>query len=115
MGAAQGSPVASEAQLSARTNRNNSPGNSNDNSCNVGQAQCCQTVYQSQDRSFQFLTSLLGISVPANGLLAGVQCSPLGNTLSILGGSGSCNSQPICCTGNEYHGLVNVGCSPVSL
>jgi len=65
----------------------------------VGEAQCCQTIHQNNDQSLQFVTSLLGLSLPADGLMAGLQCSPIAN-LASLGGSSSCNSHPVCCTGN---------------
>ncbi|KAG8830396.1 hypothetical protein FRC20_008434 [Serendipita sp. 405] len=84
-----------------RTNVINSPNSSNSNSCNVGEAQCCQSIHQSHDQSFQRLTSLLGLVAPADGLLAGVQCSPILNVAGVLSGSSTCHSQPICCTGNE--------------
>ncbi|KAG8801441.1 hypothetical protein FRC17_006657, partial [Serendipita sp. 399] len=93
------SPV--EMTLVERTNQINSPSASNVNSCNVGEAQCCQSIHQSQDKNFQRLTSLLGLVAPGDGLLAGVQCSPILDLAGLLSGSSTCRSQPICCTGNE--------------
>ncbi|KAG8768827.1 hypothetical protein FRC20_008056 [Serendipita sp. 405] len=97
-----------------RHDRVNSPQALNSGSCNVGEAQCCQSIHQSGDKKGQFLTSLLSLAIPAEGTMLGVQCTPIANLLPLTG-SETCHSQPVCCTGNEYHGLVNVGCSPLSL
>ncbi|KAG8811576.1 hypothetical protein FRC17_002400 [Serendipita sp. 399] len=97
-----------------RHDRVNSSQSTNRGSCNVGEAQCCQSIHQSGDKKGQFLTSLLSLAIPADGGMLGVQCTPLANLLAITG-SETCHSQPVCCTGNEYHGLVNVGCSPLSV
>jgi hypothetical protein len=66
----------------------------------VGQAQCCQSLHQSQDKQASFVSSLLGIVIPADNSMLGLQCTPIANLLSIAGSS-TCNSKPVCCTGNE--------------
>ncbi|CCA76711.1 hypothetical protein PIIN_10699 [Serendipita indica DSM 11827] len=101
--------------LVERTSHIKSASSGNVNSCNVGEAQCCQTIYQSHDQRVQSLGALLGVVIPMDGLMAGVQCSPITNILPILGGTSTCRAQPVCCTGNEYYGLINIGCSPISL
>lgn len=115
------SPVALDVEQ--RWDTINSPSDSTQNSCNgaslsisvlrrllvmilidvviVGQAQCCQTIHQTNDQQFQALSSMLGLSIPADNLMTGVQCSPIANTDDLLSGSSSCNSQPICCSGNK--------------
>ncbi|CAG7854714.1 SubName: Full=Uncharacterized protein {ECO:0000313/EMBL:CCA66384.1} [Serendipita indica DSM 11827] len=99
--------------LDKRHDRVDSGEAANEASCNVGEAQCCQSIHQSNDRNGQFLRSLLGLALPAGGGMLGAQCTPLANLLAVTGSS-TCRSQPVCCTGNEYRGLVAVGCSPIS-
>ncbi|KIM31760.1 hypothetical protein M408DRAFT_63988 [Serendipita vermifera MAFF 305830] len=106
---------AGPVNIAPRTNHINSPEAATYGSCNVGEAQCCQSIHQSNDQSFKSLSSLLGLNLPIDGLMAGVQCSPILNLAGLASGSSSCNSQPVCCTGNEYHGLINIGCSPIHL
>jgi hypothetical protein len=66
----------------------------------VGQAQCCQSLHQSQDKQASFVSSLLGIAIPADNSMLGLQCTPIASLLSVAGSS-TCNSKPVCCTGNE--------------
>ncbi|PVG00406.1 hypothetical protein CPB86DRAFT_701504, partial [Serendipita vermifera] len=80
----------------------------------VGEAQCCQSIHQTTSTHSQFITGLLGIALPADKSMLGIQCTPIANLLSLTGSS-TCHSQSVCCTGNDYHGLVTLGCSPISL
>ncbi|PPQ89208.1 hypothetical protein CVT25_001277 [Psilocybe cyanescens] len=82
------------------------------NQCNTGPVQCCNTVLQSGTTSTNLILGLLGIVLgPVTGLL-GLNCTPIG----VLGiGGNSCTAQPVCCTGNDFNGLVNIGCSPINL
>ncbi|KAF4565458.1 hypothetical protein EYR40_002466 [Pleurotus pulmonarius] len=61
--------------------------------CNTGPIQCCDNV-------FGGITGLVGFG-----------CSPI---LSIAGGP-KCNTQTVCCTGNTFNGLFNIGCTPINL
>ncbi|PVG02901.1 fungal hydrophobin [Serendipita vermifera] len=88
------------------------PTESQNNYCNVGQAQCCKQVTKSDDKSIQSLIGLLGIASSIGDTLVGVQCSPIVNVVGI--GSG-CKANPVCCSGNNYNGLINVGCTSISL
>ncbi|KIM29652.1 hypothetical protein M408DRAFT_67258 [Serendipita vermifera MAFF 305830] len=92
----------------------NSPESATALSCNVGEAQCCQSIHQTQGTQAQFLSSLLGLALPVDNSMLGVQCTPIANLLSVLGGSSTCNSRPVCCTGNDYQGLVSLGCTPIT-
>lgn len=68
----------------------------------VGTAQCCQSLHQSQDLKSQgIFGSLLGAAIPLDNLMVGLQCNPLAQTLPILSGASTCQSQPVCCTGNK--------------
>ncbi|PPQ78639.1 hypothetical protein CVT25_010603 [Psilocybe cyanescens] len=82
--------------------------------CNTGSLQCCNNVGTA--------STLLANVVGAAGLLAGfvgpveavlgINCTPI----SVIGiGGNSCTAQPVCCTGNTFNGVVNVGCSPINL
>ncbi|PPR01333.1 hypothetical protein CVT24_006335 [Panaeolus cyanescens] len=88
------------------------PGGIN-NSCNTGPVQCCNQLFEAEDESYKGILSLLGVVLgPVTGQV-GLNCSPL--TLIGLGSGASCTSQPVCCSDNQFNGLVNVGCSPVAL
>ncbi|KAG8842353.1 hypothetical protein FRB91_004244 [Serendipita sp. 411] len=94
----------------------NSPQATNQGSCSVGTAQCCQSLHQTQDLASQgALGGLLAAGLPLDDLMVGLQCSPIGNLVPVISGSDSCSSQPVCCTGDKYDGLVSVGCSPLSI
>ncbi|EIW77400.1 fungal hydrophobin [Coniophora puteana RWD-64-598 SS2] len=80
--------------------------------CNTGSASCCNSVQNASDVSSTF--DLLGLGAILEGLTGqvGLNCSPL----DILGsGAGQCNQEPVCCTGNTFSGLINLGCSPINL
>ncbi|KAF9240421.1 hydrophobin [Melanogaster broomeanus] len=47
-------------------------------------------------------------------VLAGVT-GPVGLNCVPVISADSCQQQPVCCTGNNYNGLVNVGCSPINV
>ncbi|PVG03438.1 hypothetical protein CPB86DRAFT_694991 [Serendipita vermifera] len=94
----------------------NSPQASNEGSCNVGTAQCCQSLHQTQELASQgVIGSLLAAGVPLDNLMVGVQCTPIAGLVPVLSGSDSCKSQPVCCTGNKFDGLISTGCSPIGL
>jgi len=81
--------------------------------CNTGSVQCCNSTTDAQSAN-KALGGLLGITDILAGVTGqvGLGCSPL----SVVGsGAGQCNQKPVCCTGNTYKGLVNLGCSPINL
>ncbi|KAF9230907.1 hydrophobin [Melanogaster broomeanus] len=80
-----------------------------DSNCNTGSAQCCNNTYTSTDTSLALLTGLLGIVLPSVSGLVGLGCT------SIIGSAAPCTQQPVCCTGNTFNGLINVGCSPINV
>jgi hypothetical protein len=81
------------------------------NTCNTGQLQCCNSVQSANSPTVAAIAGLLGITIPPVGLV-GLTCSPI----TVIGGGGnSCNTQPVCCTGNNFNGLIVTGCTPVSL
>ncbi|PPQ68078.1 hypothetical protein CVT24_002942 [Panaeolus cyanescens] len=83
------------------------------NSCNTGPVQCCNQLFESEDESYAGLLSLLGVVAGPITAQVGLECSPI--SAIGLGSGASCTTQPVCCSGNKFNGLVNVGCSPVNL
>ncbi|KAF8980782.1 fungal hydrophobin-domain-containing protein [Cyathus striatus] len=83
--------------------------------CNTGDLQCCksrQSVQSSSNPSVASLLGLLGAVVQGAAVQVGLTCSPI----SVIGvGGNSCTAQPVCCTGNNFNGLVALGCTPVNL
>ncbi|KAL1713286.1 fruiting body protein SC1 [Schizophyllum commune] len=80
--------------------------------CNTGPVQCCNTVTKSDDKQVTNLLGPLGLSLGSVTGLVGLNCSPL----SVIGvGGNSCSSQTVCCTGDKFNGLVNVGCTPINV
>ncbi|KAL0957089.1 hypothetical protein HGRIS_003184 [Hohenbuehelia grisea] len=102
--------------------------------CNTGPVQCCNQVQdarhaESVDRinvikGIQKYSAFFGNLVGADlsDLLklktgditgqVGLECSPV----SVIGIAGnSCSAQPVCCSGNNFNGLVVVGCTPINV
>ncbi|TFK73049.1 hydrophobin-251, partial [Pluteus cervinus] len=80
--------------------------------CDVGEVQCCNSVQEASDSGIQSLTGLLGVALGGITGQVGLSCSPI-TALGVAGNS--CSAQPVCCTNNQFNGLVNLGCSPVNL
>ncbi|KAG6328628.1 hypothetical protein ID866_10461 [Astraeus odoratus] len=78
--------------------------------CQNGSIQCCNTVPQ----SFQYLSAYgkhnVADVIAMLSATADVSCSPIG----VLSGN-SCTQQTVCCNDTEFNGVVNVGCSNISL
>ncbi|KAF9220833.1 fungal hydrophobin [Gyrodon lividus] len=93
--------VASPAPLAAR------------DQCNTGAINCCNSVQDANQVSQIF--GLFGLADVLAGVTGqvGLGCSPI--TAVGLGSGASCTQQPVCCTGNTFNGLINVGCSPVNV
>ncbi|PVG02902.1 hydrophobin [Serendipita vermifera] len=82
------------------------------NNCNIGQAYCCDQTYDSSDENFLSMWSFLGIVAPVEGPKVGVQCNPISN---IVGDVKGCQASAVCCSGNSFNGLVNVGCNSINV
>ncbi|KIJ45031.1 hypothetical protein M422DRAFT_167661, partial [Sphaerobolus stellatus SS14] len=80
--------------------------------CNTGNAQCCNSTSLSTNPVTALLLGLLGVVVHGVDVLVGITCSPI-NLLAI--GGPNCSQQPVCCTNNNFNGIVNIGCTPISL
>ncbi|KAG8216613.1 fungal hydrophobin [Butyriboletus roseoflavus] len=80
--------------------------------CNTGSINCCNSVQQANDVAN--VLSLFGIASVLDGVTGQVAmgCDPT----ALVGGSGAqCQQQPVCCTGNKFNGLINIGCSPINV
>ncbi|KAI9433861.1 putative hydrophobin [Lactarius indigo] len=65
---------------------------------------CCNLYTSSENPSIVSLATLLGVVLgPVEGVASG--CTVLGD---------ACNNQAVCCSSKQA-GLINVGCSPISL
>ncbi|KAK7444493.1 hypothetical protein VKT23_015174 [Stygiomarasmius scandens] len=80
--------------------------------CNTGSLQCCDSVEDAHSDTVQTLLALLGAEVgPITGQV-GVTCNPI----SVIAVSGNnCNAQPVCCQGDNFNGVLALGCTPVNV
>ncbi|PVF92941.1 hypothetical protein CPB86DRAFT_839496 [Serendipita vermifera] len=78
----------------------------------VEQEYCCDQTYYSDDKNFLDFAGLVGILVPVERTMVGVQCNPIAN---IVGGVKGCQASAVCCRDNNFNGLVNVGCNSIQL
>jgi len=77
--------------------------------CNTGSAQCCNSVHPAGSGGMvDELLSKVGAVVQL-GTQVGVSCT------GIVGKGSDCKQQPVCCEGNSYSGIVNIGCSHISI
>ncbi|KAF9569275.1 fungal hydrophobin [Agrocybe pediades] len=80
--------------------------------CTTGTLNCCNSLQDATTSTVAALLGLLGIDASGVTAQVGVTCSPI----TVIGaGSDSCTAQPVCCTDNSFHGIVALGCSPISL
>ncbi|TFK32895.1 fungal hydrophobin-domain-containing protein [Crucibulum laeve] len=80
----------------------------------TGSVQCCNSTQDSSQLTSTLIGLLTTLGVSASGLtaLVGVTCAPI----TVIGvGGDSCNSQAVCCTNNNFNGVVALGCTPVNL
>ncbi|KIJ06437.1 fungal hydrophobin [Paxillus involutus ATCC 200175] len=81
--------------------------------CNTGGLQCCNNVQSATSANaanpeWDLVSKVVGLAGNV-----GTSCTPI--TAIGLGSGSSCTAQPVCCTGNTFNGLVNIGCTPVNL
>ncbi|KAF9220770.1 hydrophobin, partial [Gyrodon lividus] len=77
--------------------------------CNTGPIQCCNSVQTTQEASSLLAQyNLVDVAAGIVGLV-GVTCSPI--TAIGLGSGCAATQQPVCCTNNNFNGVVNLGCS----
>ncbi|KAH7907323.1 hypothetical protein BJ138DRAFT_512436 [Hygrophoropsis aurantiaca] len=81
--------------------------------CTTGLLSCCSSVQSSNSNGVMELLSLIGIVLGNTTGDVSLNCSsitPIGT-----GNVSTCAQGSVCCTTNEYDGLVNFGCSQVNL
>ncbi|KAK7023641.1 hypothetical protein VNI00_016603 [Paramarasmius palmivorus] len=82
------------------------------NQCNTGDVQCCNTVETAGSPAAAGLLGFLGVVVQDLSVLVGITCTPV----TILGiGQGECSARPVCCSNNNFNGLIAIGCVPISI
>ncbi|KAG6334436.1 hypothetical protein ID866_4650 [Astraeus odoratus] len=83
-------------------------------SCSNGTLQCCNQTFTADQTGVAAIEGLLGVVVDAVvGPLLGIGCSPI--TIIGVGSGSTCTQQTVCCQNTEFNGLVNVGCTAISL
>ncbi|KAF8512475.1 fungal hydrophobin-domain-containing protein [Gautieria morchelliformis] len=76
--------------------------------CNTGAAQCCNSVGAANSLpGAAAIIGLLGIILQDPSVVVGLNC------VNIAGST--CTQQPVCCTNNNFNGVINIGCTPISL
>ncbi|KAJ8519191.1 hypothetical protein ONZ45_g3847 [Pleurotus djamor] len=90
---------------------NAAPGHSGapNQQCSSGVKKCCSSIKDVKDIDVTQYKGLYGIAeifADIKGYIA-LDCSP------ILGGG--CGAQTVCCQNNEFHGLINIGCTPIDI
>ncbi|KAG9318026.1 fungal hydrophobin-domain-containing protein [Chiua virens] len=85
----------------------------NSSQCDTGSIQCCNSVYSSSDSTLTEIFGILNIEPPSTSGDVGLGCDPI--TALGSGSGASCTQQPVCCTDNQFNGLINIGCSPINI
>ncbi|KAL1659198.1 hydrophobin 6 [Schizophyllum commune] len=103
-----GSSTEEATESSTWSGASSKPTDSAQDQCNSGTLQCCESTTKSSDIDRVLLSSMLGVDVGSITGLIGKNCSPV----SVVGvGAGStCDTQTVCCDGDSFDGLVNLGC-----
>jgi len=79
--------------------------------CSTGDQYCCNSVQQSNAPQAAGLIASLAAQV--SGIVpVGLTCDPL-SFLALH--SQSCSQQPVCCNGDNFNGLLVIGCSPINI
>lgn len=74
--------------------------------CNTGTQQCCNEPTTADDPAAQEVAAENGVAL-AEGQLVWLGCAPgIGTT---------CGANPVCCQDVHQDGLINVGCTPMTL
>ncbi|KIJ43462.1 hypothetical protein M422DRAFT_169939, partial [Sphaerobolus stellatus SS14] len=82
-----------------------------------GNAQCCNSTAKATDPAATKILGLLGVVVQGVDVLVGLGCTPI-TVMQVEHGVGqgaNCAQQPVCCQNNNFNGVINIGCTPISL
>ncbi|KAF7770828.1 fungal hydrophobin [Agaricus bisporus var. burnettii] len=80
--------------------------------CSVDDLYCCNDVVGDSDPMVGTIAGLLGIDLGLIEGTVGLNCSPIKTG---PGSGSSCSSQTVCCTGNNFSGLIVIDCSPINI
>ncbi|EMD35900.1 hypothetical protein CERSUDRAFT_96125 [Gelatoporia subvermispora B] len=80
--------------------------------CQPAQVQCCDTMAPGDSDHMRAVGKALKMNVDESKWY-GTGCSQSG--LLGLGGGTSCTTSPMCCEGNDFGGLIGLGCLPISI
>ncbi|KAH0580851.1 hypothetical protein H2248_012011 [Termitomyces sp. 'cryptogamus'] len=83
-------------------------GSSDGCNADTGSQQCCDQLQDAKNPVVGVVAGLLGVVIDALTGQVGLTCSP------IVGGA-ECNSQAVCCNGDNFNGLLVLGCSPLNI
>ncbi|KAF4621002.1 hypothetical protein D9613_000974 [Agrocybe pediades] len=82
-----------------------------DGDCNTGSTLCCNSIQQSSTTAISQESARWSPRYHAPRLA----CS-CWRPLNILGvGGNSCSAQPVCCSQNNFNGLLAIGCNPINI
>ncbi|PBK95400.1 fungal hydrophobin [Armillaria gallica] len=83
--------------------------------CNTGSAQCCKSVQDVSSSCLSDIKNVLGLlGIPIGDITAqvGLTYAPI----TVLGlGTTQCANHPVCCSDNNFNGLVALGCTPINI
>jgi hypothetical protein len=80
--------------------------------CNTGPVQCCNSVDSASSSLVSQLLAIFGVPVSSVTGLVGVTCL----SITGIGASGNgCAQQPVCCTNNNFNGVIALGCTPINI
>ncbi|KAF8838440.1 hydrophobin [Paxillus ammoniavirescens] len=81
--------------------------------CNTGSISCCNQVQTAQQANQILSQYNLVAAAAAAGGNVGLTCTPV----TVVGTGSGCDAtqQPVCCTGNQFNGVVNIGCTPINV
>ncbi|KAF9484813.1 fungal hydrophobin [Pholiota conissans] len=80
--------------------------------CNTGSVQCCNSVQDARSAAASKILGQLNIPVQSVTGQVGITCTPV---TAIGVGSNGCSQQTVCCSKNNYNGVVALGCTPVNV
>ncbi|KAJ3517403.1 hypothetical protein NLJ89_g520 [Agrocybe chaxingu] len=98
--------------------------------CNNGSLQCCNSSMTQSPSNLQQLPELLGgalggllggllglgglgglVGLADINALIGVTCTDV----PIVGGTNTCTQQTVCCSNNNFNGVIALGCTPFNI
>ncbi|PKX91099.1 hydrophobin family protein [Aspergillus novofumigatus IBT 16806] len=84
----------------------------NAQTCSAVNKKCCQQLQNAKSLNADALSLLRLLNVDVNTLTGsvGLTCNPGTNIVS-----GSCDAKAACCTGNNYNGVIVLGCTQIQL